>query len=158
MVAITAVGFLTFGASCSGLVLNNYATQDLWMSASRIAVAVSLVFSYPLAFQGCRDGILDLCKVPLEQRTVTRLNLTTILMLTAITAAAAVMKDLSLVLALGGATLGNALAYIYPAIMYGATVSKLQLKGETLGLIISYTAALLGLVMGAIGTKIALEK
>jgi len=42
---ITAMGFLTFGESCSGLVLNNYATTDTWMSGSRIAVAVSLVFS-----------------------------------------------------------------------------------------------------------------
>merc|ERR1712028_188132 len=53
---ITMVGFLTFGESCDGLVLNNYAGSDLWMGLSRIAVAISLVFSYPLAFTGCREG------------------------------------------------------------------------------------------------------
>ena len=42
---MTLLGFLTFGQSCAGLVLNNYSTNDLWMSGSRIAVAVSLVFS-----------------------------------------------------------------------------------------------------------------
>ena len=45
MSVITMLGFLTFGKSCSGLVLNNYSNKDLWMSGSRIAVAVSLVFS-----------------------------------------------------------------------------------------------------------------
>jgi Transmembrane amino acid transporter protein len=45
MGTMTTLGFLTFGGACSGLVLNNYAATDLWMSGSRIAVAVSLVFS-----------------------------------------------------------------------------------------------------------------
>ena len=43
--AITSVGYLTFGAASSGLILNNYSTKDSLMSISRIAVAISLVFS-----------------------------------------------------------------------------------------------------------------
>ena len=46
------VGFLTFGKACDGLVLNNYGSTDVLMGLSRVAVAVSLVFSYPLAFTG----------------------------------------------------------------------------------------------------------
>jgi len=42
---ITSMGFLTFGAVSNGLILNNYSTKDLLMSFSRIAVAISLVFS-----------------------------------------------------------------------------------------------------------------
>jgi amino acid permease len=42
---ITSVGYLTFGAATDGLILNNYSTKDVLMSVSRIAVAVSLVFS-----------------------------------------------------------------------------------------------------------------
>lgn len=45
MSGIAMLGFLTFGQTCSGLVLNNYSNKDLWMSGSRIAVAISLVFS-----------------------------------------------------------------------------------------------------------------
>lgn len=45
MSLISMLGFLTFGKACSGLVLNNYSNMDLWMSGSRIAVAISLVFS-----------------------------------------------------------------------------------------------------------------
>jgi hypothetical protein len=48
---MAAIGFLTFGQGASGLVLNNYAPRDALIQASRVAVAASLVFSYPLAFQ-----------------------------------------------------------------------------------------------------------
>jgi amino acid permease len=105
MAFMTAIGFLTFGQAASGLVLNNYAAKDVWMSASRIAVAFSLVFSYPLAFQGCRDGILDLMQVSPENRSkASVLNLTTICILAAITLLAAILKDVSFVLAFGGGT------------------------------------------------------
>jgi len=99
---ITAIGFLTFGSSASGVILNNYASKDMLMSLSKIAVAVSLVFSYPLMFQGCRDGILDLLKVSPEKRSNSFLNITTVCMLATITLLAAVLKDVSLVIALGG--------------------------------------------------------
>lgn len=45
-IAFAGLGFLTFGASSSGLVLNDYATQDNLMSISRLAVAASIVFGY----------------------------------------------------------------------------------------------------------------
>lgn len=102
---MTSIGFLTFGQAASGLVLNNYAAKDIWMSASRIAVAVSLLFSYPLAFQGCRDGILDLLQVAPEKRKKDSfLNLTTVCLLATITFLAAILKDVSFVLAFGGGT------------------------------------------------------
>ena len=43
--AVTAFGFLSFGAASNGLILNNYSTQDAIMSLSRIAVAVSVTGS-----------------------------------------------------------------------------------------------------------------
>jgi amino acid permease len=156
---ITAMGFLTFGQSCSGLVLNNYATNDAWISASRIAVAVSLVFSYPLAFQGCRDGIIDILQVPASKRTQNSfLNTTTIILLSAITFFAATLKDVKLVLALGGATLGNLLTYVYPALMYRAVVKQQNRKDQTVGVYVALTSAVLGIVLGVIGSKMALEK
>ena len=128
------------------------------MGASRIAVAVSLVFSYPLAFQGCRDGILDLLQIPSEKRSNSFLNLTTICLLSALTLLAAVLKDVSFVLAFGGATLGNLLTYVYPAIMYKKVVNKLQLPSEGVGVAIAAVSAVLGIVMGAAGAKLALDK
>jgi len=155
---ITAIGFATFGSASSGLILNNYSSADTWIFASRIAVAVSLVFSYPLAFQGCRDGIIDLLKIPMDKRDDKLSNMTTILILSVLTLFAATLNDVSMVLALGGATLGNALTYVYPYLMYKATVSKFSLKGESTGLTIAAISAILGIVMGGIGAKMAISK
>ncbi|GMH93259.1 hypothetical protein TL16_g12580 [Triparma laevis f. inornata] len=61
-IAITSIGFLTFGSNSAGLILNNYSTKDSLATACRIALAVSIVFSYPLTFVGIREGIFDLSK------------------------------------------------------------------------------------------------
>lgn len=156
---ITAVGFLTFGGNSAGLILNNYAANDVWMSLSKVAVAVSLVFSYPLVFTGCRDGLLDLLGVSPEKKSQNNvLNTTTLVLLAVVTSLAAVLKDVSLVLAVAGATLGNALTYVYPALMYNSIVRKQKKEGESVGLMVANASAVLGIVMGVIGTKLALEK
>lgn len=151
------VGFLTFGKHCDGLVLNNYASSDVWMGLSRIAVAVSLVFSYPLAFTGCRDGIMDLTQVPMKRRTPAFLNMVTFTLLGVITFLACSLSDVSFVLAFGGATLGNALTYVYPALMYRAVVKQQKRKGEDFGVTVSMISAVLGIIMGVVGASMALK-
>ena len=152
------MGFLTFGSSSSGLILNNYSPNDVLIFGSRLAVALSLVFSYPLAFQGCRDGILDLLNFSPKQRADDNVvNLTTLVLLSVVTFLAIVLKDVSLVLSLGGATLGNALTYVYPAIMYYSVVKK-QKRKETANVALSVVSAVLGIFMGAVGAKMALDK
>jgi hypothetical protein len=154
---ISMVGFLTFGKSCDGLVLNNYAGSDIWMGFSRVAVAVSLVFSYPLAFTGCRDGFLDLAQISVEQRSSGLMNLVTISLLGVITFLACTLTDVSFVLAFGGATLGNALTYVYPALMYRAVVRQQGRKGEGFGVAVATGSAVLGTIMGLIGAGMALK-
>ncbi|CAJ1966604.1 unnamed protein product [Cylindrotheca closterium] len=154
---ITLVGFLTFGKACDGLVLNNYAGSDSLMGISRIAVSFSLLFSYPLAFMGCRDGFLDLAKVPMERRSAGIMNFVTIGLLAGITYLAISLTDVSFVLAFGGAMLGNALTYVFPAMMYGAIVKKQRRKGEDLGVFVAMISAVLGIVMGGIGAGMALK-
>jgi hypothetical protein len=154
---ITMVGFLTFGKSCDGLVLNNYAGGDVWMGFSRIAVALSLVFSYPLAFTGCRDGFLDLAKIPLDDRSSGLMNLVTISLLAVITFMACSLRDVSFVLAFGGATLGNALTYVYPALMYRAVVKQQGRTDERWGVRMAMSSAGLGIAMGLVGATMALK-
>ena len=155
MGTMAALGFLTFGENSAGLVLNNYSTNDLWMSGSRIAVAISLVFSYPLAFTGCRDGLLALLKSSDEQRSPMQLNIITVALLSVITLLACTLKDVSFVLAFAGATLGNALTYVYPAIMYRAVVKNQGREGESGGVAFAMSSAVLGIIMGAIGAVMA---
>eukprot|EP00537_Pseudo-nitzschia_pungens_P001924 CAMPEP_0172374012 /NCGR_PEP_ID=MMETSP1060-20121228/54089_1 /TAXON_ID=37318 /ORGANISM="Pseudo-nitzschia pungens, Strain cf. cingulata" /LENGTH=496 /DNA_ID=CAMNT_0013100537 /DNA_START=103 /DNA_END=1593 /DNA_ORIENTATION=+ len=152
---VASVGFLTFGANSNGLILNNYSTRDTLMNLSRIAVAVSLVFSYPLAFVGARDGVSDLLKTKSTNKSQ---NILTVALLAAITGVALVLPDVSFVMALAGATLGNGLIYIFPALMYRGVIKKKAdaTKGQKREVKFALGTAVLGIIMGALGTKMAI--
>lgn len=159
-VSMAALGFLTFGSASSGLILNNYSNKDVLMGLSRVAVAISLVFSYPLAFAGCRDGVLDIANVAPEDRSNGLLNKVTVGILSVITGLALTVKDVSFVLSFGGATLGNALIYVYPALMFRGAVKKMgakatkSLKREVK---VALSSAGLGIGMGIVGARMALK-
>lgn len=104
-----------------------------------------------------RDGILDLSKVPFEKRTNSLLNTLTISILGALTFLACILNDVGFVLSFGGATLGNALTYVYPALMYRA-INRKQNRNENLGVSVSLASAVLGTVMGIIGAIQAVQK
>eukprot|EP00549_Striatella_unipunctata_P025822 CAMPEP_0118720522 /NCGR_PEP_ID=MMETSP0800-20121206/30155_1 /TAXON_ID=210618 ORGANISM="Striatella unipunctata, Strain CCMP2910" /NCGR_SAMPLE_ID=MMETSP0800 /ASSEMBLY_ACC=CAM_ASM_000638 /LENGTH=297 /DNA_ID=CAMNT_0006628167 /DNA_START=106 /DNA_END=996 /DNA_ORIENTATION=+ len=129
-VAVAGLGFLTFGSTSAGLILNNYATTDTLISIARLAVAASIVFSYPLAFVGVRDGVLDMIQIPQEARTNEALNKLTIAILSVVTVMALNLTALSFVLSFTGATMGNALIYIYPAIMFQKMVKNQKRIGK----------------------------
>jgi len=152
---VASIGFLTFGASSSGLILNNYSTRDGLMNLSRIAVAISLVFSYPLAFVGARDGVLDLLKM---KGTTETQNILSVALLAVITGAALVIPDVSFVMALAGATLGNGLIYIFPALMFRGAIKKKvdATQGEKREVKFALASAVAGICMGLIGTKMAI--
>ena len=57
-------------------------------------------------------------QVPKEERTDAKLNTLTYAILGFVTVAALTISDLSFIMSFGGATLGNALIYVYPAIMF----------------------------------------
>ena len=154
--SVAATGFLTFGSAASGMVLNNYSTRDALMGLSRIAVATSLVFSYPLAFVGARDGILDLLQ---KAKTTKTQNILTVSLLAGVTGAALVIPDVSFVLALGGATLGNALIYIFPAFMFRGAIKakKDATSGQKREVKFALVSAAVGLGMGILGSIKAIQ-
>ena len=124
------------------------------MSLSRIAVAVSLVFSYPLVFVGARDGILDLLE--LKKATNTQ-NVLTVSLLSVVTFLALKIPDVAFVLSLGGATLGNALIYIFPALMFRGAIKKNEnaTRWQKQEVNFSLVTAIIGFVMGLVGAKMA---
>jgi len=146
---VAAVGFATFGKACDGFVLNNYAENDVWIGLSRIAVSVSLIFSYPISFQGLRDGVLDMVGTPLDERTDAVLNQSTLILLTLVTIAATLLTDVSFVVAFGGATLGNLLVYIFPALMFGIVTPGARVPSAILGIT--------GVIFGVIGSILTLK-
>jgi hypothetical protein len=131
------------------------------MSLSRFAVAFSIVFSYPLAFVGCRDGVLDLMNVGQEKRTDAKMNQVTLALVALVTFMAIKVKDLTFVLSFGGATLGNALIYVYPALMFRSAIKNMGDKADA-GLKsevnVALTTAAIGVVMGVIGANMALKQ
>ena len=161
MAVIGALGFMTFGAGSSPLILNNYSTKDGLMSLSRIAVALSLVFSYPLAFAGLRDGFMDMAGVSKEKKADPAfLNKVTTGLLGGVTGLALVVKDLGFVLAFGGATLGNALIYVFPALMFRKAVKDMgdkASKGLRREVWLAMLSGCLGIVMGGIGATMAVK-
>ncbi len=99
-------------------------------------------------------------KVPKEERTDTKLNNMTVIMLGAITAAALKVKDLSFIMSFGGATLGNALIYVYPALMFRSAVKNLgdeATKAQKMEVYLAMGFAALGIGMGCVGAKMALS-
>ncbi|KAL3925883.1 MAG: hypothetical protein SGILL_000095 [Bacillariaceae sp.] len=152
---IASVGFLTFGSNSSGLILNNYSTKDGLMSISRIAVAISLVFSYPLAFVGARDGVTNLLKMKSTPKVQ---NALTVGLLSAVTGLALIIPDVSFVLAFAGATLGNGLIYIFPAFMFRGAIKKKAdaTVGQKREVKLAIGSAVLGTVMGLLGAKMAI--
>ena len=88
------------------------------------------------------------------------MNNITFFLLGWVTFAALNLTDLSFVMSFGGATLGNALIYVLPAIMFRKVVKDMgdeaspALKREVY---FATFSALLGIGMGAIGTTMALK-
>jgi NhaP-type Na+/H+ or K+/H+ antiporter len=108
-------------------------------------------------FVGVREGLLDLLQK--KERTNQIQNVLTVAGLSAITSAALVVKDVSFILAIAGATLGNALIYVYPALMFRAMVSKKSnasnaIKRESRSVL---SLAFLGVIFGIIGAGMAVK-
>jgi len=140
-----------------------FSFQHLPLSLSKydpFSLVVKHIYSYPLAFVGARDGILDVFNVSQSKRSNALLNKVTVAILSAITALALKVKDLSFVLSFAGATLGNALIYVYPALMFRKAVKNMgddASKGLKVEVKFAMLSAILGVVMGGIGSVMAVK-
>jgi amino acid permease len=121
-VAVSSVGFLTFGENSKGFVLDNYSYRDPLVSIARGGVATSVIFAYPLLFHGGRDSFLAL--VGRDDPSLWSLRFVSILILSAVTTLAIFVNDLTFVLSFSGATMSALLIYIFPPLMFGALVKN----------------------------------
>jgi amino acid permease len=162
---VAGFGFLTFGQSSAGFILNSYSPYDPLITLSRTALAVSIALTYPLPFFGLRDGFLDVLRIPQEKRTETLMRLLSLGLLIGITIGAYFIKDLALVLSVGGGSFSTILSSVFPALMFRSAVK--QYKGNTsdakgdsrnefdskLGLVLMGICS----VIGTVGVFIALD-
>jgi sodium-coupled neutral amino acid transporter 11 len=117
MGSIMAGGYLTFGGASQGLILNNYATADPLAGLARLGIALSIIFSYPLNMTGLREGILAMFGQTAAGAKATVHVLLTLALVLILNGSSLFIKDLGLIVGLGGAILGSALVYIFPALM-----------------------------------------
>lgn len=158
-IVIMCFGFLTFGGNCDGYILNNYSPHDPVMTTSRIFIAFSILFTYPVTFFGTRDGVLDILELPQEKQTSTNMNIITVTLLIIITVLAAVTTDLGLVNAVGGGSLATLIVFVFPAVMFSAAIDHRAAPptaGEKREVTFAMILMVLGLIMGAIGVVVAI--
>ncbi|CAE7254975.1 Slc38a11 [Symbiodinium pilosum] len=110
-------GFLTFGSSCMGLILNNYAATDSLALFARAAIVLSLVTAYPLVFFSLRKQVLEILGSQGADMAEKRPRAMTVVLLAGVTAVALKLRNLGVVAALAGASLGTFLVYVAPALM-----------------------------------------
>ena len=115
---------------------------------------MSIIFSYPLNFVGLREGLLAfLGKSEDGKKTSVHVGVTLLLMCI-MNGTALFVKDLGLVVGLGGAILGSALVYIFPALMaIGEKVGAMS-KAEKLA---NWALTGLGVFFAALGAIMCLK-
>jgi len=120
--SFAVAGLGLFGTSVRGNVLNNYPADGnfviLW---AWLGMAFSIIFTFPLVFTSGRDSLISL--LPALQRACKRQPMKTHVVLTsslvmATAMVACMVQDVSLVIALAGATIGSLLCWIFPAGVY----------------------------------------
>ena len=159
-VLMTAFGFLTFGGNCDGYILNNYSTNDRLATICRVAIAFSILFTYPITFMGFRDGLLDVIELPVEQQTSSNINIVTIVLLVIVTTLAAICKDLGFINAVGGGTLATAIVFVFPALMYQAAIERQPgppSPGERQEVKFTMGLMVVGVIMGIVGVVVELQ-
>jgi len=153
---ISSIGFLTFGGNSNSFILNNYSSRDPLASISRVAVGLSTLMSYPIAFTGVRDGVFDILEVPVAEQTPMRFNQLTLILLSTLTVISMFVTDLGLINAVGGGIVATAIVFVFPTIMLGAAV-KQKLGGPSSRKEAAFALALtvIGVVLGFIGAYLA---
>lgn len=129
----------------------------------RLAIGASIVFGYPLTFVGIRDGVLNLAGVknPSERAQ----TLTTLALLTVVSTLAVFLRDVGFVVSFGGALLGSAIIYIFPAIIFIKTMAQKVKSGEILEtaavrneVALNKGIAGIGVLMAIIGASVSVLK
>lgn len=110
-------GFLTFGASSSGLILNNYASTDPLAASARAAIGLSIVTAYPIVFLSIREQFVEFLGKRGAALQNNRPNVVTVGLLGSVTALALSLNDLGKVAGFAGAVFGIFLIYIAPPLM-----------------------------------------
>lgn len=157
---IMVTGFLSFGGSTAGFVLNNYSSKDSLATLARFAIGLALLTGYPFTFSALREGVLDL-QGKVGGARESAFKPLTLTLLGLVTGLALVLKDVGFVVSITGALFGCLLMFIVPAIMnissHKASVER-GLKptlGKKLEIGLNYGLIGTGVVMTVLGVYVS---
>lgn len=111
------VGFLTFGGSCKGMILNNYSTLDAGATLCRIMMGVSLLGSYAFLGNAMKKAWYEIFYKGQEISDKIHYRTSQIL-IGILTSLALVVSDAGFVVSVTGALLGSALIYMVPPFLF----------------------------------------
>jgi amino acid permease len=163
---ITCMGYRTFGADSQGFILNSYSTQDHLLSASRFAIFVSLLFSFPLTFNGFRQNVLATMgrnKMPKDASSSAAtasnkqeennafINVVTVGLLGIITTIAYFVTEIGTLLSFGGGTYVCWMTFLFPPYMFWQLAKKDQTMKREIPLVVF--TMVVGSILSFAGTK-----
>lgn len=152
------VGFLTFGGHSSGLILNNYSSNDQLATFARVAIGLGIICTYPLTFTALRDSLFDFLGISEANKERVYYPLT-IALLTVITGFALVLRNVGKVVSFSGALIGSMMIYIIPALMNIGNYKHARKTSsattiEQVELIGNYFMAAMGVIVAVIGVAL----
>lgn len=128
------LGYATFGAAAEGVVLNNYAKNDMMANIARFGMGFANVFSLPLMFSGLREATLVLLATAKPNTImfdeVWFQNSLSAFMLGVIAFLGIIVTDVSTVIGLVGAICGSAIIYVIPCLLFDRGSAKFLGLGE----------------------------
>lgn len=135
-VASGLFGYATFGTDSSGVILNNYSSDDFLANIARLGMGFANVFSFPLMFSGLRESTCALLSFLYPENqdtydTVLFQNSLSIVMLAAVTVLAVIVTDASTVVGLVGSICGIGIIYVIPCFLFVQASETFLSQGDS---------------------------
>jgi amino acid permease len=111
-------GFGRFGPEIEGNVLKNYGKGNKAVLLMWVAMACSVIFTFPLIFATLKENIYGLMGTDERTASVTSRLTIVIVGVSSTVTLGAVFEDVSLIMGICGAVVSAAIAFIYPGMIY----------------------------------------
>lgn len=122
---VMTFGFLTFGGSSSGMILNNYSFKDSGAAICRLLMAICVLGGFPFLVGGVVDEFLQLRGKKQEGEALRKTRkMTTSVTLSVLTGLSLIMKNAGFVIGFSGAVMGSCIVYIFPALLFLSNSGK----------------------------------
>lgn len=117
-ILMMCMGFLTFGAGSTGMILNNYSAMDHGATICRLLMCVSLIGSYPFVFGAMKSNFIAMTQQKGKEVSEKVNTNITRLLLGATTLIALALDNVGFVVSFNGALMGSAIIYIFPSLLF----------------------------------------